>query len=285
MHRGTLCLTFDFDAISLWISRNMITPTPVSRGEFGAFAIPRLLNLLETRGISSTWFIPGHTIETYPSLCREVVAAGHEVALHGYAHENAGTLSEAEERDMFRRAYDLIGELTGAPPRGNRTPAWDLTAHTLAILEELQVDYDSSLMSTDYTPFYARTGDEIPGDAPTRFGRATNLVEIPVSWSLDDYPHFEYLRGVLPGFRAVEDVYHNWLLDLQYMVRDFDRGVAVVTFHPQAIGRGHRLIGLEEWLDAVGEFPLTYARLDAVARGFRSGEALGMYDPPQGSHR
>jgi peptidoglycan/xylan/chitin deacetylase (PgdA/CDA1 family) len=285
MHRGTLCLTFDFDAISLWISRSMLSATPVSRGEFGAFAIPRLLNLLEVRGISSTWFIPGHTIETYRSLCQEVVAAGHEVALHGYAHENAGTLSPEAERDMFRRAFDLIADLTGKPPQGNRTPAWDLTPHTLGILEELGVHYDSSLMSTDYTPFYARAGDEIPLDGPTRFGRTTNLVELPVSWSLDDYPHFEYLRGVLPGFRAVDAVYQNWLQDLQYMVRDFDRGVAVVTFHPQAIGRGHRLLGLERWLDAAAELPLSYSRLDAVAADYRGGAALGVYDPAAGSHR
>ena len=83
MSKGTACLTFDFDAVSLWIIRGLTTPGPVSRGEFGAFAVPRLLHVLDSKGVPSTWFIPGHTVETYPSACRDVVAAGHEIALHG----------------------------------------------------------------------------------------------------------------------------------------------------------------------------------------------------------
>lgn len=285
MHHGTVCLTFDFDAISLWMSRNMLTPTSVSRGEFGAHVIPRLLNLLESRGIASTWFIPGHTVETYPALCADIVAAGHEVALHGYAHENGAGLTENQERAIFHRAYDVLTRLAGRPPQGNRSPAWDLTPHTLSIIRELGLLYDSSLMSTDYTPFYCRTGDVIVPDGPVRFGSPTEVVELPVSWSLDDYPHFEYLRGVLPGFRAADQVYNNWYDDVLYMLRDFDNGVVVVTFHPQAIGRGHRLLGLERWLDRLADLPITYARLDTVAAAFKAGTPYGVYDPERGSHR
>jgi peptidoglycan/xylan/chitin deacetylase (PgdA/CDA1 family) len=285
MHHGTVCLTFDFDAISLWMSRNMVTPTSVSRGEFGAYVIPRLLNLLESRGIVSTWFIPGHTVETYPALCADIVAAGHEVALHGYAHENGDGLTEDQERAIFRRAYEVLTRLAGRPPQGNRSPAWDLTPHTLSIIRELELLYDSSLMSTDYTPFYCRTGDVIVPDGPVRFGSPTEVVELPVSWSLDDYPHFEYLRGVLPGFRAADQVYNNWYDDVLYMLRDFDNGVVVVTFHPQVIGRGHRLLGLERWLDRLADLPITYARLDTVAAAFKAGTPYGVYDPERGSHR
>lgn len=46
MSVGTVCLTFDFDAVSLWMSRGMISPTPVSRGEFGAVAVSRILKRL-----------------------------------------------------------------------------------------------------------------------------------------------------------------------------------------------------------------------------------------------
>ena len=82
---GYACLTFDFDGPSLWIQRGMTAPTPVSRGEFGAVAVPRLLRLLERRGIPATFFIPGHTMETYPDECRMIVDAGCEVALSGDA--------------------------------------------------------------------------------------------------------------------------------------------------------------------------------------------------------
>jgi peptidoglycan/xylan/chitin deacetylase (PgdA/CDA1 family) len=134
---GTVCLTFDFDALSLWINRRQTSPASLSRGEFGAVAVPRILHLLNRYSIQSTWFIPGHTIETYRSHCEEVVKAGYEIGLHGYLHENVGELSEQQERAVFRRAFDLVANLTGQPPQGSRTPSWDLTASTVDIMLEL----------------------------------------------------------------------------------------------------------------------------------------------------
>ncbi len=288
MGSGTVCLTFDFDAVSLWISRNMLTPTPVSRGEFGAVAVLRILNLLSERNIPSTWFIPGHTVETYPEVCREIVAAGHEVGLHGYAHENVGNLDERQEREMFCRIHGLIGDLAGVPPRGNRAPAWDLTPHTVDIMIELGLLYDSSLMGNDYSPYYVRRGDEITVDTPVRFGEETPLVELPVSWSLDDYPHLEYLRlphSILPGLKMPGDMFRNWRDDVAYMLRDFTDGILVVTFHPQVIGRGHRMLGLERWLDELSQMGVAFDRLEGVAEQFLEGRSYGEYSPRYGRSR
>ena len=66
MRRHIVCLTFDFDAVSGWISRGMTTPSPMSRGEFGLVGSRRVLALLKKYRIRSTWFIPGHTIESFP---------------------------------------------------------------------------------------------------------------------------------------------------------------------------------------------------------------------------
>jgi peptidoglycan-N-acetylglucosamine deacetylase len=280
MSRGTICLTFDFDAVSLWMVREMTTPTPVSRGEFGAVAVPRILNLLAERDLKSTWFIPGHTIETYPEVCREIVEAGHEAALHGYAHENVAVLDEKTEREVFRRSHELVGNLAGSAPKGFRAPSWDLSSHTIDIMLELALTYDSSLMSHDYAVFYCRRGDEIPPDGPMKFGESTNLVELPISWTLDDYPHFEYLRmpGLLmPGLRSPETVFKSWTDDVSYMLRDFEDGVLTITFHPQVIGRGHRLLGLERWLDELREMDLTFERMDSVAEQFVNGRSFGRY--------
>ena len=282
MSKGTVCLTFDFDAMSLWIVRGMLSPGPISRGEFGAHAIPRLLHLLEREHISSTFFIPGHTVETYPEECRAIVAAGHEVGLHGYAHEVVSTLTPDQERAVFKRGYDALTRLAGSPPRGNRTPSWDLTPSTISILLELGLLYDSSLMSTDYTPFYARTGDVVTADGPATFGHQTSLVQLPVTWSLDDYPAFEYFSTdtrVIPGLRTAEDVYGNWLDDVRYMVRDFEDGVCVITFHPQVVGRGHRLLGLERFIGRLRDLDLEFARMDQVAERFKGGRAYGTYRP------
>jgi len=73
--RHLACLTFDFDALSSWILRGMTTPTPISRGEFGVVGAERIRDLLARRGMTATWFIPGHTVHTYPALCRRVHAA------------------------------------------------------------------------------------------------------------------------------------------------------------------------------------------------------------------
>jgi peptidoglycan/xylan/chitin deacetylase (PgdA/CDA1 family) len=282
MSKGTVCLTFDFDAMSLWIVRGMLSPGPISRGEFGAHVIPRLLDLLERERISSTFFIPGHTVETYPGESRAIVDAGHEVGLHGYAHELVSSLTPEQERAAFRRGYEAIASIAGTAPRGNRTPSWDLTPSTIEILIELGLLYDSSLMSTDYTPFYSRAGDVVVPDAPATFGKPTELVQLPVSWSLDDYPAFEYFRSntyVMPGLKSPVDVYGNWLDDLRYMVRDYEDGVCVITFHPQVVGRGHRLLGLERFIKEVRELDLEFARLDNVAEQFRGGRKYGTYRP------
>jgi peptidoglycan/xylan/chitin deacetylase (PgdA/CDA1 family) len=86
MSRHIVCLTFDFDAQSGFISRGLTTPTSLSRGEFGIVGAARILELLKSHDIRSTWFIPGFTIETYPAVCEAVAHAGHEVAHHSWAH-------------------------------------------------------------------------------------------------------------------------------------------------------------------------------------------------------
>src|SRR5215472_11613473 len=99
-----VCLSFDFDALSSWIVRDETSPTALSRGEFGVVAAGRLLTLLERRRIRTTWFIPGHTIETYPDVCARVHAAGHEVGCHGYLHEPPATLDREREAAVLDRS-------------------------------------------------------------------------------------------------------------------------------------------------------------------------------------
>ncbi|WP_214415287.1 polysaccharide deacetylase family protein [Sphaerisporangium fuscum] len=273
MPESTVCLTFDFDAISSWLARGQASPGPISRGEFGAHAVPRILKMLRERGITSTFFIPGHTVETYPEQCAAIAEAGHEIALHGYLHEPVSTLDPAAELATVLRARGAIRKVTGYEARGNRTPGWDFTTSTVEVLLEVGCEYDSSLMATDYTPYYARQGDEADPDGPYRFGRPTPLVELPVSWSLDDYPYFEFRQtasGVLPGLRNPDGVFGNWLGDIDYMLREEPGGVCVLTCHPQVIGRGHRMLGLERLLDACLERPLAFRTCLDTARAFRS---------------
>src|SRR4051812_13320661 len=73
MPRSIVCITFDFDAISGWIARGMTSPSPISRGEFGPdVGVPRILDLLARYSMPTSWYVPGHTIETYPDPCGKV---------------------------------------------------------------------------------------------------------------------------------------------------------------------------------------------------------------------
>ena len=271
MPRHLVCLTFDFDALSLWIARGMTTPTPISQGEFGAVGAERILALLASHAIPATWFIPGHTIETYPALCTRIYAAGHEIGHHGYAHEAPVGRTRAAEEDVLVRGNEAIRRLTGAPAAGYRSPAWDLSPHSVELLLAHGFTYDSSMMANDYTPYFARRGDIITADQPARFGATTSLVELPVSWSLDDFPHFEYLwtaTHLQQGLQRADDVLANWLDDFRYLTRTLEWGVLTFTFHPQVIGRGHRMLLLERLIDELQGLGATFTRMDAVAQEF-----------------
>ena len=278
---GYVCLSFDFDGPSLWMQRRMTTPTPVSRGEFGSIAVPRILKLLSKRAIPATFFIPGHTIETYPDVCRQIVDAGCEVGLHGYAHEFNPTLSQEKERWAFERSIELIERLTGKRPTGYRAPSGDLTAQTIANLVEFGVRYDSSLMGHDYQPYRVRLGDELPDDGPIRFGGDTPVVELPFSWTLDDYVYLEFVtfpRMLMPGLRRPEEMFANFTGDVRWMVRDVRHGVCTVVFHPQVIGRGHRLLALEDWLDEISGMGVAFSAMGPVADAVLTGREFGIED-------
>ncbi len=117
-------LTFDFDAMSLWIgsyqSRN---PSMISRGEFGAVAVPRILDLLKKHGLAASFFIPGHTALAYPDLVRRIHGEGHEIGHHGWVHENPVDFDEAGERANIDRGLEALAKAANVTPKGYRSPA------------------------------------------------------------------------------------------------------------------------------------------------------------------
>ena len=261
-----VCLTFDFDVVSGFIARGLTTPTPMSRGEFGLVGARRILKTLARHEIPATWFIPGYTIESYPEAAAEVVAAGHEIGHHGWQHTPPAKFSRDEEAAELERGNAAIERLCGRRARGYRSPSWDLSAHTVELLIAQDFLYDSSLMGDDHTPYMARSGDVVSLDQPMQFGAATGLVEMPISWTLDDFPHFEYFGGALPGLRASSAVLENWLDDFAYMREHTDWGVLTYTFHPFVIGRGHRMMMLERLIEALRLGGARFATMEDAAR-------------------
>ena len=273
MAKHIVCLTFDFDAISGFVARGQRTPSAISRGEFGPrVASPRLLALLKKYRIASSWYVPGHTIETFPDAVRAVVDAGHEIAHHGWKHVSPSAYTREEEEAELVRGNAAIKRISGQYARGYRSPSWDLSAHTVELLIKHGFTYDSSMMGDDYTPYYARTGDVIELEQPARFGRTTSLVEMPISWSTDDAPHFEFMRlgdAIRPGLMNARLVLENFADDFVHMKRSAKWGVLTYTFHPFIIGRGHRLLMLEQLIRKLRSGGAVFQRVDATVEEFR----------------
>ncbi len=266
MTRHIVCLSFDFDAVSGWIASGQTTPTPISRGEFGVVGAARVLTLLEKHEIRATWFVPGVTIETYPDACNAIVEGGHEIAHHGWLHVAPAQLTREQEEAGLVRANDAIQKLSGQPARGYRSPAWDLSPHTVELLLTHGFVYESSMMGHDYEPYRARSGDVMELDKPVVFGAETPLIEMPISWTLDDYPHFELMRG--QGLRNAGGVLENWLDDFVYMTRITDWGVLTYTCHPFVIGRGHRMLMLERLILQLLERGAVFLTMEDAAAEF-----------------
>ncbi|MFB6155540.1 MAG: polysaccharide deacetylase [Haloferacaceae archaeon] len=275
MTRATVCLTFDFDAVSPWIhvSSDRNTPVNRSRGLFGATeGAPRLLDLLDRLDLPSTWFVPGHTVDSFPDVAGRVHDEGHEIQHHGWSHTRPGSYEsrEAERRDI-ERGIESVEDLTGRRPLGYRSPSWDFSEHTRGLLQELGFEWDSSGMASDFRPYWLHE-DRAPSDGAYERGDPLDVVTIPVSWNRDDYPAFAYSPG--KGYADEAAVYEMWADQFDWMYENVDGGVFVLTMHPQVSGRSHRLAHLEALVDHLRSRPdVAFSDLSTVAADFREAES------------
>jgi peptidoglycan/xylan/chitin deacetylase (PgdA/CDA1 family) len=258
MPRHIVCLTFDHDHMSGFIARGLTSPTVISRGEYDTIVIPRLVALMKKYDIKGTFFTPGHTIDTTPEAVTPYVEAGHELAHHGWTHRLPVTMERDEEEEEIVRGNESIKRISGKTARGYRSPAWDLSPNSIELLLKHGIKYDSSLMGHDYDCYYARQGDVVELMKPMVRGRTTPLLEMPISWSLDDFPHFEYIRNpngsIQQGLMNATAVLENFVDDYTYMTRvQPDFGILTYTFHPHVIGRGHRMMMLERLIQKLME--------------------------------
>jgi peptidoglycan/xylan/chitin deacetylase (PgdA/CDA1 family) len=270
--RFSVCLTFDFDAMSPWIgtvkSRN---PSTISRGELCAVFLPRILELLARHKVIATFFTPGHTALAYPELMRRIHGEGHEIGHHGWVHENPADFDEAGERRILERGLEALHGACDVVPKGYRSPAWDVSTHTIGLLREFEFLYDSSFMGNDYSPYYLREGDKWSTDEPYVFGHETDLVEIPVAWHLDDFPNFEFVPGFPAALNAPSAVEEMWLGDFEWGYANKLGGVLDITMHPQVIGRGHRLLMLDRFIRTIkGHDDVAFETMTAVAARWKA---------------
>ncbi|KAM5542437.1 hypothetical protein V8D89_003896 [Ganoderma adspersum] len=277
----------DADAASGWIgslgAEN--SPTDVSRGMYaGEVGIPRLLKLFAKYDIKTTWFIPGHSIETFPEQLAAVRDAGHEIGLHGYLHERQTRLTVEQQKDVLDRAYDVLTKFNnGVPPKGNCAPCWDTTRDSARLLIEKGIEYDHSDMAHDSQAYYLRVGDDwtkinYQAEAETWMkplvrGAETGLVEIPANWYLDDWPPLIFVKTAANsnGWVNTRDVEQLWKDMFTYLYREEENFIFPITIHPDVSGRPHVLLMLERFIEWVNTHEdVQWVRMIDMANEFRS---------------
>jgi peptidoglycan/xylan/chitin deacetylase (PgdA/CDA1 family) len=189
--------------------------------------VRRLLKLFEKYKITASWFIPGHSLETFPEECAMVRDAGHEIGLHGYSHENPVDMSMEQQRDVLDRTYRQLTDFCGGkPPRGTVAPWWEVSKEATELLLSYGIEYDHSMSHEDCQPYYLRAGDtwtKIDYEKkaehwmkPLVKGQETGMVEIPANWYLDDLPPMMFMKKVpnSHGFVNARDVEDIWKVSL-----------------------------------------------------------------------
>src|ERR687897_1987233 len=274
----------DIDAVAGWLGSygGEDSPDDISRGLFaGEVGSPRLLKMFERLGIKTTWFIPGHSIETFPKEMKAVADAGHEIGIHGYSHENPIAMTREQETEILDKCIDLVTKLSGKRPTGYVAPWWEFSPVTNELLLERGIKYDHSLMHDDFTPYRVRVGDswtKIDSSKsaeewmrPLVRGQETDLIEIPANWYLDDLPPMMFIKRSpnSHGFVNPRDLEQMWRDQFDWVYREQDYAAFTMTIHPDVSGRPQVLMALERIIAHIKRHDgVHWVTFDEIAQDF-----------------
>ena len=257
------CLTFDVDAEAVILSESGLyarNAGVMSHQAYGPLVgVPRILDLLREYALPATFFVPGFTADRYPHTVEAILAAGHEIGHHSYAHFSPFAQTEDDERADFERALDTLRR-AGVEVEGFRCPSWEPGWRTPQIVAQHGIAYDSSLMDSD-KPYLLDTG-------------AGEIVELPVHWSLDDWEQYAYLPDP-PHRSSIESpakVLDLWISELDAMRRY--GCLFLLTCHPFLSGRPHRVEVLRTLIEhALAAGDVEFAACRDIARSAREDPA------------
>lgn len=259
--RIAVMVTFDYDAEFLRISRakskgTTIGFTDYSRGQYGPHeGLARCLDMLDTTGIKSTFFVPGIVAETYRSTVEEIHRRGHELACHGYLHESERGISPDDERKILDRSEAILRSITGRQPAGHRGPESIIHPFTHRLLHERGYLYSSSMKDCDWAYLWEENGETLP------------LVELPCDITMDDFTYY-YFTFSDPAVRSMytnREVIGNWKQEFDALALEGNK-IFILKLHPQMIGRASRIGALGEFITYMQGQKAWIATCEEVAR-------------------
>jgi polysaccharide deacetylase family protein (PEP-CTERM system associated) len=238
--------------------------------------VERILAMLADSGdVKATFFTLGWIAERYPQMVRTIVAAGHELASHGYAHERASELSEAAFDADVRRAKAVLEDIAGVAVLGYRAPSFSIGMGNLWAFERLEragYRYSSSV--------YPIRHDHYGMPEAPRFAHSVGggLIEIPATTLRLFERNFPSSGGGY--FRLLPYAVSRWMLR---RVNATERQSAIFYFHPWEIDAEQpRVAGI----DARTRFrhylnlERTEGRLRQLLRDFRWGRMDRLFLAP-----
>lgn len=231
----------------------------------------RLLDLLAEHNTKATFFIVGQIAVSHPRLVRDIHAAGHEVASHGWDHQRLHRLTPAAFAKDLRQSKRALEQAAGAPVRGYRAPTFSVmreTAWAIDVLAENGFAYDSSIFPVRHDRYGVPDAPRTPFRA---LGERSSILELPPVT-------LRCLRFNLPVagggyFRLFP------LCLLEAGVRQAQRlqpGAAMLYFHPWEFDPGQPqlpLPRLSRWRTYVGTHRST-SRLKALLARHHFGRAI-----------
>ena len=275
----------DIDSVAGWIGSygGGDSPSDIQRGIFASeVGNIRLLKLFKKYKLKTSFFIPGHSIETFPDQVKRIVDEGHEIGAHGYLHENPIAMTPTQEEDVLVKCIDLIQKLSGQKPRGYVAPWWEMSASTAALLQKYGFTYDHSQGYRDFQPFYARVGDSwtvidyskkaTEWMKPLVHGKEIDLVEIGANWYVDDLPPMMFMKKApnSHGFVNPRDIEQMWRDQFDWVYREMDYGVFPFTIHPDVSGRPQVLLMLERLIEYINKHEgVEWMTFEQIAVDFR----------------
>ncbi|KAF2467051.1 polysaccharide deacetylase [Lindgomyces ingoldianus] len=293
-------ISVDFDAVSGWLGTGSHPDNNLADFSSGFFSahvgVPRLLKLFKILGIQEkvTWFVPMHSAESFPEEFKSIMDSGCEIGLHGYCHEGAPQLTPTQERQVLQHCIQLCTSITGKKPRGYRAPLYQLRESTIALLEEHDFLYDSSLSHHDSKPYYLPNLPpiQLPKYEPSVSAKdwmkplpqpspptSRTLVEIPGNWYAEDmtplqyWPHTPNSQGYV-DVRVIEQMWKDkfeWIRGEMNEMQEKDLMVFPLVLHPDTSGMAH-VIGMVQrvlgWLKGFGS-DVEFCTFESAAEDWR----------------